>query len=80
MPTGRQSGQAVGSSAADVAAEGEADEPARAVVALVRLEEQVLRIDAHDEGEAAAQAADVDPLLVVVGGVDVRPADRGAEA
>jgi hypothetical protein len=46
---------------------------------LVRLEEQVLRVDGHREDEAAVEAADVDVLLVVVGGVDVRPADRGAE-
>src|SRR6187549_23261 len=55
-------------------------DPDRAVVALVRLEEEVARVDAHHEGEAAAQAADVDPLAVVFGRVDVRPADRGAEA
>ena len=49
--------------AAVVAAEGEVDEAAGAVVVLVRLEEQVLGVDGHHEGEAAAQAADVDPLL-----------------
>ncbi len=65
--------------AARLAAVGEADEAARGVVALVRLEEQLLRVDGHREEEAAAQAGDVDPLLVVVGRVDVRPADRGAE-
>ena len=59
--------------------EGEVDEATGGVVVLVRLEEQVLRVDDHDEGEAAAQAGDVDPLLVVRRGVDVGPADRGAE-
>src|SRR6201985_3639489 len=61
------------------AGEGEADAAVRGVVVLVRLEEQVLGVDGHLEDEAAAEAGDVDVLLVVVGGVDVRPADRGAE-
>ena len=58
---------------------GRRTQAARGVVVLVRLEEEFLRVDGHLEGEAAAQAGDVDPLLVVGGGVDVRPADRGAE-
>ena len=61
------------------AGERQAHPAVRGVVVLVRLEQEVLRVDRHPEDEAAAQAADVDVLLVVVGGVDVRPADRGAE-
>src|SRR6201985_3474576 len=61
------------------AGEGEADSAVGGVVLLVRLEEQVLGVDGHLEDEAAVEAGDVDVLLVVVGGVDVRPADRGAE-
>ena len=66
-------------SAAGLAAVGQADEALGAVVVLVRLEEVFLRVDDHPVGEAAAQPGDVDPLLVVGRGVDVRPADRGAE-
>ena len=43
-------------SAARVAAVGEVDEALGGVVALVRLVEEVLRVDRHHEGEAAAQA------------------------
>ena len=61
-PRGRAAAAVAGDSAsqasAALAAVGEADEAAGCVVALVRLVEEVLRVDGHDEGEAAAQAAD----------------------
>src|SRR6185295_9087196 len=65
--------------AAGPAAVGQADQALGGVVVLVRLEEVFPRVDGHPVDEAAAQAGDVDPLLVVGGRVDVRPADRGAQ-
>ena len=50
------------------------------VVRLVELLQAVARVRDVDEVEGAAQARHVDPLLVVGGRVDVRPAHRGAEA
>src|SRR5215211_8314093 len=60
-------------------AEGQADDDLRAVVALALLEDAVARVGDVTEGEAAAQAGHVDPLLDVRRRVDVRPPHRGAD-
>src|SRR4051812_7282340 len=50
------------------------------VVVLVLLGDLAERVRAVDEAEAALQPSDVDPVLWIGRGVDVRPSARDAEA
>src|SRR5437867_2823116 len=54
----------------------QAHDPLRIVVRLVRLEDVVAGVGAVHVGEAPVQPGHVDPLLVVAGGIDVRPSLR----
>src|SRR4051794_41760807 len=59
---------------------GQPDDALTDVVVLVLLDQLAGRIGAVHEGEAAAQARDADPVLMVGRGVDVGPAGGDAQA
>src|SRR5215210_1361442 len=77
--TGGESSPRGSGAAAGAAAPRQAHDPLGVVVALVRLPYPVFRVGAVHVGKAAAQSGHVDPLLVVLRRVDVRPAHGCAE-